>query len=120
MKISDIVAKALNDDPQARSDDRKLLLGVWAEQGLILLESQRSIFMYQIASSETIRRIRQKLQEQGKYVAAEPIRRHRKFRGLQVQQAIPKTKPEKIDQLINSPPEQQSLIDVPPARKRYV
>lgn len=102
MRVSDLVEQILIDIPQTRSDDRYLLLKVWERCGLILDPVQQTKFM-DVPSSETIRRIRQKIQESGRYPADETIRKHRKFKSMQVQQRITQTRPDQVDNLINQP-----------------
>ena len=100
MRISYIVENTLERYPETRSSDQLLLLAVWSRLGFALSESQRQKFL-NMPSSETIRRIRQKIQEQGKYPASENVRKHRKFKSMQVQQLIPNMKPDRVDFLIN-------------------
>lgn len=99
MKTSDIIKNILGRDRQARNSDKHLLLKVWEHQGLYLTETQRAKFM-DVASAESIRRTRQKLQENGAYPADQVISGHRRFKGAQVQQNIPKTDPEDVENLI--------------------
>lgn len=110
MKISDSVEYILKTNELTRSDDRTLLIEVWEAHGFYMSDTQKDKFKG-LPSAETIRRIRQKIQESGKYPASETVKRHRKFKGMQVQQRIPNTKPEKVDQLINER-SQESLFSL--------
>lgn len=100
MKTSDIIKSVLTSDRQARNSDRRLLLKVWERQGLVLSEYQKAQFM-SVASAESIRRTRQKLQEDGLYPADQMIGATRRFKGAQVQQNIPVTEPDDIENLIS-------------------
>jgi hypothetical protein len=68
------VARILATDYKSRNDDKRLMLRVWQEEGLGLTDRQREMFMSdKISSPETIRRTRQKLQEEGKFKAAKEV-----------------------------------------------
>lgn len=111
MKISDVVESTLAHYEAARSNDRLLLIQVWEAQGFIMTPEQKAKFM-ELPSAETIRRVRQKIQEEGKYPANEYVRKQRKFKGMQVQQIIPKTKSEKVEEII-----QHRLFNLPAAQQ---
>jgi len=106
MTTSQLIEKVLAQNESARGNDRLLIIAVWEMQGFYLSDTQKAKIM-DIASPESIRRTRQKLNERGKYLPVEPIRKIRRFKGYQVQQSIPKTKPEKIEQLLNLPLDDQ-------------
>ena len=72
MTTKETVEKVLSERPETRDNDRLLLLHVWEEQGLVLTPEQKHVFK-NIASSETIRRTRQLLQESGEYEASENV-----------------------------------------------
>lgn len=96
MKTTNLIEQVLREHNAARSSDRILQLRVWHELGLILTPEQRAKFM-EMPSSETIRRVRQKLQEDGKYLAAEPVRKTRYHKSLVMQQNAPTATPERIE-----------------------
>lgn len=100
MRASVIIERTLRDHPDTRSSDKELYILVWEHYGFFMSASQKAKFR-DLPSSETIRRIRQKLQEKGSYPADEKIRKHRKFKGLEVQQKMPQTRPEKIEPILN-------------------
>lgn len=100
MKTSDIIKNVLGIDRQSRNSDKHLLLRVWERQGLHLTEYQTAKFM-EASSPESIRRTRQKLQQDGLYPADQVISSHRKFKGAQVQQNIPVTDAEDVESLIS-------------------
>jgi len=62
------VEKVLSNSKEARNSDKELILQVWEACGLVLDEKQREIWK-KLPSSESIRRTRQKFQEEGKYTA---------------------------------------------------
>lgn len=101
MKTSDIIKNILGTDRQARNSDRHLILKVWERQGLYLLPDQKEKFYHDVASAESIRRTRQKLQEEGKYPADQIIQATRQFKGAQVQQNIPVTDADDVENLIS-------------------
>ena len=70
MKSHAIVEYTLLNSQTARDSDTDLILKVWYEQGLHLTHEQKEIIKTKCSKPETIRRIRQKLQEQGKYLAS--------------------------------------------------
>lgn len=81
MKVQskDKIEKILNDVPVSRSNDKLLMLMVWEAEGLPMGDVFKRIFLSkQVSSPETIRRVRQKLQEQGKYQAADAVKEARK------------------------------------------
>lgn len=52
-------------------------------------------------SLETLRRVRQKIQEGGKYPATDLVKRERKFKSLQMQQQAPSYKAEGLERTLN-------------------
>lgn len=99
MKVTPIVKRVLRDNPGTRNSDRELLLVVWEEMGFYLSENQRAKFK-DLPSTETIRRIRQKLQEGGEFVATNKVAQVRRFKSYEVQQNVPEAKPERLEHLI--------------------
>ena len=98
MRVTNLVEQTLRDNEKARNSDKALLLDVWARLGLELTDVQRAKFM-DMPSSETIRRIRQKIQESGKYPATERIRSERYHKSLVMQQNAPSAKPKRIEEI---------------------
>lgn len=99
MKISSTVEEILRYSREARNSDKELLIKMMEHYGLCLTVAQKEIFKA-MPSTETVRRIRQKFQEEGKYLPDQKIGKDRKFRGLSMQQRAPQTKPEKIENII--------------------
>lgn len=83
MKISDQVEAILKASHAARNSDRELLIIYMQKFGLELSDKQQALFR-KMPSTETIRRTRQALQEQGKYPADEAVdnARFEKFRKM--------------------------------------
>ena len=81
MSQTKIVERVLQQQRQARSNDKLLMLAVWEQQGLYLNDHQRKKFM-KCMTSETITRIRRKLQEHGQYSATPEVEqlRYEKFK----------------------------------------
>ena len=52
-------------------------------------------------SLETLRRVRQKIQEGGKYPASDAVTKERKFKSLQMQQQAPKYNAEGLEKTLN-------------------
>ena len=63
----EIVSQVMNDFPETRSSDKKLIIKVWEIQGFYLTEEQIKK-LFKCLSSETIRRTRQKLNEKGMFL----------------------------------------------------
>ena len=83
MKIRDRVAAILRDYPEARNDDKTLLIIYMQHEGLNLSHAQIQTFR-KMPSVETIRRSRQQLQMEGKYPANAKVdeARFQKFREM--------------------------------------
>lgn len=73
MRTKDRVKMCLSRDSDTRDSDRRLILDVWRDEGLVLTPTQEEMFLYKVSSPETIRRLRQKFQEQGLYLASKEV-----------------------------------------------
>lgn len=102
MRVSDEVEEILKEMPSARNSDRVLFLEYMQRNGMNLSLAQQERF-WSLAMPETVRRVRQKLQEQGKYVATDKVLKERFRKSLIVQQNIPKTKPENVQKVLEQP-----------------
>lgn len=89
MKTSLLVEKILQTDAWSRDSDKRLILEVLRSLGADLDIAQEDIIMS--VSFESIRRTRQKLNEQGKYLGSEAVRKERKMKSYEVQQSIKNT-----------------------------
>ena len=76
MKIAQQVENILRFVPQTRSSDKELLIIYMQKCGMELTDKQMEVFR-DMPSLESIRRVRQKLQEEGKYPASKEIEEHR-------------------------------------------
>lgn len=99
MKVTKLVEESLEQYNECRNSDRYLLLTVWHRLGFKLTSEQRSIFM-DMPSAETIRRVRQKIQEGGKYPATIKIKKERYMKSMILGQAAPVYKPEHIENIL--------------------
>jgi len=76
LKIYDSVYKILSSNPAARNSDKVLILEMWRMQDLHLTPDQQQKFM-EVSSPESIRRARQKIQENGEFLADEKVQAKR-------------------------------------------
>lgn len=72
MKISQQVENILKVSTQARNSDKELIILYMQKFGMELSDKQIKKFR-EMPSTETIRRVRQQLQEQGKYPASPEV-----------------------------------------------
>ena len=83
MKTYDIVHKLLEDKPELRSSDRKLLWAVWEWQGLAGKSMTRADFLEGV-SAESVTRARRKVQELHPELAAtQAVKRFRDIKRKQ-------------------------------------
>lgn len=99
MTITQRVENILRFSRSARNSDVELQIIYMQKAGMSLSQQQIRVFK-NLPSMETIRRIRQKLQEQGKYEADYPIKSVRHSKSLEMQQNVPSAKPERIEQIL--------------------
>lgn len=71
-----VVRDILKNQPETRNSDMELLFAVWTQAGVYLTPTQKEAIRKSF-SPETIRRIRQKIQEQGEYLANENVLKER-------------------------------------------
>ena len=74
-----LVRQILSQFPETRNDDKELIIRAWEAQGLILSFYQKQK-LRTIFSNETIRRSRQKIQEEGLFPPDEKTRRGRRLK----------------------------------------
>lgn len=65
--ITNLVEQALRDKPETRSNDRELILEVWARQDPEYYKRFKLFFLSEAIMPESITRARRKIQEGGKY-----------------------------------------------------
>ena len=91
MNNSDIVKKALTEWPDdTRSDDKKLMMAVWYIQDPEYDKHFKQFFKEKAMHPETIRRIRQKLQEDGQYKATKEVEEHRYKKFKEMRETAPR------------------------------
>lgn len=87
MNTKKLIETILRDKPEARDNDKLLILYVWQAKGLRFTPEQVQKFK-DMPSPETIRRGRQLLQEKGKYRASEEVEEKRYELYKETKQAI--------------------------------
>lgn len=103
MRLTPIIEDILRNNPKARDSDSELNIQVLLRMGVYLSDSQ--IDKLREINFESIRRTRQKLQQQGKYLPSERVARQRRLKSMIIQQNAPTAKPERVEYLINDQPE---------------
>ncbi len=103
-KVSDEVERILTVNPETRDSDNVLLLEFLQKIGANLTPYQEHIF--KSVSFESITRCRRKLQEEGKFLPSPAVAKQRRLKSYIVQQNIPKTKAEKVPELISKQPQE--------------
>lgn len=88
MNVTEQVESILKHSVQARNSDKELLIIFMQKSGLDLDARQIQRFR-DMPSFETLRRVRQKIQEGGKYKASKKVEDTRKFKAMQIQQQAP-------------------------------
>ena len=87
MRTKKLVERVLSQKPEARDDDKALMLEVWEMQGLCFSETQKKAFR-RASSPESIRRTRQKFQQEGEYKASEKVEEQRYQMYVETKDAI--------------------------------
>lgn len=108
MTVTQQVTNILQASRDARNSDRELIIIYMDKFGMELTEKQKLLFR-EMPSTETIRRIRQKLQEDGQYPAEENVdkarfEKHKEMRGSSIGGT------EVIEQILND----GSVVQLPP------
>lgn len=101
--ITKVVESILATQPECRDSDRELLINVMQRYGVDLSPRQIVAFRH-MPSVESVRRVRQKIQEQGKYLPSERVAKQRRLKGYIMQQNAPKASPERTGQLLEQQP----------------
>lgn len=102
MRLLPLIEDILKYNPKARDSDRELLIEVMQRRGMNLSYSQ--IDKLRDINFESIRRTRQKLQEQGKYLPSPEVARQRRLKSMIMQQNAPIAKPERVERLVEEQP----------------
>lgn len=99
MNVTQQVENILSVSRQARNSDKELQIIYMQKSGMQLTPQQIEIFRV-MPSLETVRRIRQKLQEGGTYPADQKIKQARDWKAMRVQQNAPSAKPVTLERII--------------------
>lgn len=99
MTIKQQVENILRAVPSARNSDDELQIIYMQKAGMNLSPKQIEVFK-QLPSMETIRRIRQKLQEEGKYPASENVNEARYNKFKKVRSTIKDSSPEYVETVL--------------------
>lgn len=99
-KVTNTVRAILSRSRLARNSDRHLFLEFMQANGMDLTPSQKELFLH-LPSLESVRRVRQKLQERGEFRADAFIEGERGFKSMRMQQMAPAAKPETIEKVID-------------------
>lgn len=99
MTITNQVENILRAVPSTRSSDKDLLIVFMQKSGMNLSDAQVEKFR-NMPSFETLRRVRQKIQEDGKYPASDLVKRERKFKSFQMQQQAPSFKADGLEKTL--------------------
>lgn len=108
MRTAIIVENVLARSIDARNSDRVLLLQTWEDMGFHLTATQYQQFL-SLPSSESITRVRRKLQEQGRYPATERIKKARELKSIIIQQNMPTASINTAERVLEETPEPQQL-----------
>jgi len=77
LSAKSLIAKILEENPETRANDKLLMLEVWKKQEFVLSLEQERKFK-SVMSPEVIRRTRQKIQQDGKYLPEDRVVAKRK------------------------------------------
>lgn len=99
MTITQQVRNLLAYSRQARNSDKELYILYLQRAGMNLSNHQINLIR-ELPSFETIRRVRQKIQESGEHRADEEVRRARKGKSLVMQQNAPKASAERLEKVL--------------------
>lgn len=99
MSITQDVEYILSMNRDARNSDKALYIEFMQKRGMDLSPEQIARFM-RIPSLESVRRTRQKIQEQGKYPADQRVKAERNWKSMRMQQNMPAAKPEAVERIV--------------------
>lgn len=99
MTITQQVENILKVSKTSRNSDKELQIIYMQKSGMDLDARQVQKFR-DMPSLETLRRVRQKIQESGKYKADQRIEDSRKFKSMQMQQQAPKFTAEGLEKTL--------------------
>lgn len=88
MRIINKVENLLRSQPKLRNSDKELLLAVWEQEGFILSEYQKEVFIERCTTAESITRARRHLR--AKYPASDKVedQRFNKYKAYKNDKAV--------------------------------
>lgn len=109
MRLTPHIEQILAENPKARDSDKELILAVCQILGADL--TPRQLEVLHRVNFESIRRTRQKLQEQGKFMPSPEVAKQRRLKSYIVQQNAPIAKPERLETLVAEQPKAVSWLE---------
>ncbi len=100
-QITKLVEDILKTHPRTRDSDKDLFIAVLQMLGADLSERQREIM--RSVNLESVRRLRQKLQEDGQYLPSVDVAQRRKLKAQLVKDAVPYGNHDLTMELLNKP-----------------
>jgi hypothetical protein len=88
--VKDAVEEVLREDKFSRDSDMHLILEVWKREGLEVTEEQEKFIKNVCSPTESITRVRRRLQEEGYYKASPAIKAEREAQQQNVRQHFSK------------------------------
>lgn len=101
MTLTQRVEHILSGSMDARNSDKELQIQLMRYYGMRLTSEQELTFK-KMPSLESVRRVRQKIQEQGRYPASKEVKRVRDAKAMAIEQNAPIAKPERIATLFDN------------------
>lgn len=100
MTITQRVENILRASQDARNSDKELWL-IYAQKSGVGLSSQQLEAIRDMPSFETLRRVRQKIQQVGSYPATESITKERAHKAMVMEQTSPRFSPQQLEKTLN-------------------
>lgn len=102
MNVTERVTNILKASKEARNSDKELWI-IYAQKSGVGLSEQQIEKIKDMPSFETLRRVRQKIQSEGRYEANPEIKKERAHKAMVIQQNEPKASSEQLERLIRVP-----------------
>lgn len=102
MAITKLIEQLLMKYPKCRDSDKELIIGILQMRGANLTDHQREVIRG--ISFESIRRTRQKLQEDGLYLPSPEVGKQRRLKSMIIQQNAPTASNAYMETLIANQP----------------
>jgi hypothetical protein len=104
MKTSKLVEWSLKHHPETRNSDIELILNCWHEEGLNLSHQQIQFIKTHCSNPESIRRLRQKIQQENRYLPDQAVEQARYEKSVDMRQAS-QSNIDDMEQSLNWKPE---------------